>query len=137
VRAVGTNESLYVPKSTDNDVENYRLRGLISACLVRLSQLSSCPHTNVTRMSELRCILDRKKERKKRITDESFPPDFTFIHRISGDCGRERLLSVLILLPLSHEIVIPDLSPHLEQYDAFQRLASFRIKPIAFIPPRS
>ncbi|KAH9007071.1 hypothetical protein EDB86DRAFT_45201 [Lactarius hatsudake] len=29
VHAVGTNKSLYVPKSTDNDVENYRLRGLI------------------------------------------------------------------------------------------------------------
>lgn len=63
MQAVGTNEGLYAPKSTDNDVENYRLRVLDIGLPRELSQLSSSP-TNVTRMSELRSFLDRKKERK-------------------------------------------------------------------------
>lgn len=64
VQAVSTNGGVYVPKSTDNDVENYWLRELILG-LPRETEPAQQFPANVTRMSELRYILDRKKERKK------------------------------------------------------------------------
>jgi len=122
---------LYVPKSTDHDVVNYRLRGLIIGLPLEPEPAQQFLHKRDANVGAT--IYSRQKERKKismaygcclSLPTSSIEPQEVAL--VSAFCP------VLILHPLSHDIALLDLSRGI---DAFQRFSSVRIKPVTFISP--